>query len=742
MPGDGPLDDQVPTPLPQSPGGQEQPANSRGAQRRERMYAVLVTLGHQLSAADTDEAAARIIARVADTIFEWDSYALALYNTQDDLIRGVLYLDLVGGRRVEAAPKAPAIPPSEVARRTIVDGPQLILRTAASGNVVGSEPFGDTGRLSASLMFVPIRSGTTIVGILSVQSYLPQTYDHEDLMTLQVLADYCGGALVRIAAQAAQSESEAHFRMLFEHSPDAIFLIDPHDPSGAWPIVDCNDVAGKMNGYDRHELVGFSLNLLRTRPTDAVSDTTYLADLRNGRTLQFETENRRKDQTLVAIECSASYITVGGRNLVFEIDRDISERKLVEARLRLRDQISAALTESLEYQSILQRVAHLMVPAFADWCGIDMIQLDGTLQRIATADQDFNKDGLASKAAREFSAHPSMTHATLEVLRTSTPRLFPTIATRVAAIASDLAEAAQPEQIDRCSAMIVPLLARGRTLGAVVLATAQSARHFAQADLTFVQDLAARTALAVDNARLYREAQIAIGARDEFLSIAAHELRTPLTALYGYTQMLHDHTEKGEPLRAGDHKAVHIVFKQAERLNRLINTLLDLSRIETGHFSLSREPLDLVELIYLVVGEVLPILDQHTLTVELAPGTDALMIDGDAQRLEQVFLNLLQNAVKYSPGGGAILLRVERQPAWVQITVTDSGIGIHAVDQPHLFERFYRAHSAKANFVKGMGIGLYVVKEIVTRHGGTVEVSSKEWQGSIFTVHLPLLVDS
>ncbi len=84
-------------------------------------------------------------------------------------------------------------------------------------------------------------------------------------------------------------------------------------------------------------------------------------------------------------------------------------------------------------------------------------------------------------------------------------------------------------------------------------------------------------------------------------------------------------------------------------------------------------------------------------------------------------------------------MRVERQPAWVQITVADSGIGVQAVDQPHLFDRFYRARSAKANFVKGMGIGLYVVREIVTRHGGTVEVSSKEWQGSIFTVHLPLM---
>lgn len=180
-----------------------------------------------------------------------------------------------------------------------------------------------------------------------------------------------------------------------------------------------------------------------------------------------------------------------------------------------------------------------------------------------------------------------------------------------------------------------------------------------------------------------------------------------------------------------------MVVGQAQRLNRMIESLLDISRIQVGQFRLETAPLDLCTLVERVVTEVQPALERHTVTCT-HNGTP-LLVMGDALRLEQVIQNLLQNAVKYSPDGGAVRVHVERRNGEVALSVADDGIGIPQAAQELLFQRFYRAPNAEAQRMSGMGIGLYVVKEIVTLHGGRVEVASREGEGSIFTVTLPAL---
>jgi len=231
------------------------------------------------------------------------------------------------------------------------------------------------------------------------------------------------------------------------------------------------------------------------------------------------------------------------------------------------------------------------------------------------------------------------------------------------------------------------------------------------------------------------EAQEAVRIRDVFLSIAAHELRTPLTSLLGNAQLLLRRSEGAVHLTDRGVKPIRVIAEQAKRLNRMIMGLLEVSRIETGRLSIDRTPVDLSALARRIVDEVQPTLYHHIIDCQTPNG--AVVIEGDEVRLEQVVQNLLTNAIKYSPHGGPVIVRVEQHGQQARLQVTDLGIGIPRHEQPHVFQRFYRGSNADAQFLSGMGIGLYVVNEIVALHGGSVAVDSSEGTGSTFTVALP-----
>ena len=185
-----------------------------------------------------------------------------------------------------------------------------------------------------------------------------------------------------------------------------------------------------------------------------------------------------------------------------------------------------------------------------------------------------------------------------------------------------------------------------------------------------------------------------------------------------------------------NHRALEIIVEQSVRLNRMIAAMLDVGRIANSHLALDLALLDVVALARRVLAELQDTLTQHTLICS-DPGRP-LLVDGDALRLEQVLQNLLQNAVKYSPAGGVVRVQIDEQGPQVCIQVCDQGVGIPPEAIPHLFQRFYRVPRAANSAIDGLGIGLYVVKEIVTLHGGTISVESREGVGSTFTVTLPL----
>jgi PAS domain S-box-containing protein len=225
--------------------------------------------------------------------------------------------------------------------------------------------------------------------------------------------------------------------------------------------------------------------------------------------------------------------------------------------------------------------------------------------------------------------------------------------------------------------------------------------------------------------------------RDAFLTVLAHELRNPLTSLLGNAQLLLRRVQREGLLSGRDQRSLQVVVNQSERLNEMVSLQLDISRLHTGQLQIARAPVDVAALVRQVIEEVLPTLTTHNVTYS-GPDTP-LLVEGDALRLFQVLNNLIQNAIKYSPAGGSVQVQVERQDATVRVAVSDEGIGIPQAELPQLFQRFYRASNVDEGKMSGFGVGLYLVKEIVTLHGGTVDVVSEEGHGSTFLITLPRL---
>jgi signal transduction histidine kinase len=280
----------------------------------------------------------------------------------------------------------------------------------------------------------------------------------------------------------------------------------------------------------------------------------------------------------------------------------------------------------------------------------------------------------------------------------------------------------------------VPLLVEGRLIGVLQVGSLE-ARAFDVDDASLLQLVADRAALAVDHARLYREAQEAITARDEFLSVAAHELRTPMTSVRASAQLLLRQLDReGGPDQARLRQMLEIIEGQSDRLGRLVAQLLDVSRIQSGRLALEFEAVDLVGLVEGVADGVRSTAGGHTIAVRAPDRLDAHV---DPLRFEQVVTNLLDNAVKYSPDGQAIDVELS-QPASdiAKLTVTDRGDGVPPEYRERIFEPFYQAPSAGRS--KGLGLGLYITRQTVELHGGRIELESPPNGGTRFVVTVPI----
>ncbi|WPB72648.1 ATP-binding protein [Archangium violaceum] len=405
---------------------------------------------------------------------------------------------------------------------------------------------------------------------------------------------------------------------------------------------------------------------------------------------------------------------------------DVTERKKAEESQRFLAEASRILGESLELEETLTRLEHLDFHQSTNGCGFLLLEEDGSPERLS-ADVP---------PARAALLHAVLRHTVGEVLETGRPLLVPEVGEQhLRALAPDEEHLRQFREAPLVSYVVVPLVARGRIIGVIGYVSTRRESPFGQQELATVEELARRAALAIDNARLYQQAQDAIRARDELFSIAAHELRTPLNALHLKAQVLQRSLHKQPALEQDNRfgEGIQVIAQQADRLSRMIGNLLDISRIRVGQLQLEPEELNLASLVKDVVERMRESLgaagcELHMELTETAPG------QWDRMRLEQVVTNLLSNALKYGVGK-PIEVRVWEHERWVMLSVRDHGIGIPPDKLEHIFGRFERAVSGRQ--FAGLGLGLYVTRQIIDEHGGRIRVESHPGEGSTFTVELP-----
>jgi PAS domain S-box-containing protein len=546
--------------------------------------------------------------------------------------------------------------------------------------------------------------------------------------------------------------------------------------------------------------------------------------------------------------------------------QDMTERKNAEEQEHFLAKVSKLLVSTLDYQETLANIARLAVPQLADWFVVDLVDEHGQIELIEVDHRDPGKVQWAKELRKKYPVDPHAPTGAPNVVRTGHAELYAEITDdMLIASARDEEELAITRQIGFTSVMIVPLVARGKTLGAVTLVAAESGRRYNTADVALVEEVGRRVGVALDNAILYRQVQqsrdqldvilrgIADGItvqdvngtviytndiaahlsgfpsaevmlsmppatlmqalsrfvmkdeaglpltfeqlpgrralqgeknvqaiiqyydtvtgqtlwslvkaeplfnehggvqfavnvfvdlterkelelrKDEFISMASHELKTPVTSLKGFTQVLYRRFKK-----RGEEEPLSFLARmdgQLNKLTKLINDLLDLSKIQTGKLTVQEEAFDLAD----VVGDIVDTLQATSQTHQLVfEETTHLEVFGDKDRIEQVLINLLTNAIKYSPQADRVIIRVSAEHEQALVSVQDFGIGIAEANQQKIFERFYQVTDPMERTFPGLGIGLFISNEIIKQHHGRMWVISSKGEGATFYFTLPL----
>jgi predicted ATPase/signal transduction histidine kinase len=437
-------------------------------------------------------------------------------------------------------------------------------------------------------------------------------------------------------------------------------------------------------------------------------------------------------ERLTALELIAAQAAISLENTLL-LEREHEGRIEAEAagrRALVLAEATALMSSPPDYEGGLDALTHLCVRWLADWAVIDLAE-QGQVRRVAGAHRDPTNDQLLFELCERY---PARLDALTSVLESGAPRYLPDLTDeQIRGYCVDERHADLIRRLGTRSMLIVPLVARKVQLGTLRLASATPGR-FGAADVDLASEIGRRAAMAIDNARLLVETQRAVRLRDQFLSVASHELRTPITSLKLSVEHLRRAEASGRELSGNAlHGSLERVSHSTQRLQRLVDELLDVTRIEQGQLALWPTEVDLGKVVNNVAEQ---------LELDLAAAKCSLSIESrgptvgtwDGRRLEQVVTNLLSNAIKFG-AGRPIEVRVRNAGDVEELTVTDHGIGIDPARVAYVFDRFERAVSA-VNY-GGLGLGLYLARSIVEAHGGTIKVESQLGEGSTFTVRLP-----
>jgi len=411
---------------------------------------------------------------------------------------------------------------------------------------------------------------------------------------------------------------------------------------------------------------------------------------------------------------------------------DVTARRQMQERTQLLARAGEVLGSSLDYQHTLAQLTRLVVPGFADWCAVDLLDPSDTLVRVALRHLDPGKQWLGEALFARYPPRRDAMQGPWKVVRTGSVEYVRDITDEdLAAMAQDEVHLRLLRSLGLRSLLRVPLVARGETIGGLTLAFGEGDRHYECEDVELVTELARRVAAAVDNARLFAALQASDRRKDEFLATLAHELRNPLAPLRTGLALL----DAGATPEVATH-ARSIMNRQLQHMVRLIDDLLDLARVSQGRIELQRTRVSLATVLDAALEASAPLLDAAALRIVRQGDADDALLDGDLTRLAQVVTNVLNNAARFTPAGGEVTISTRRQNEDVLLCIADTGVGIAASQLEQVFEMFSRTGERGA---QGLGIGLTVSRRLVELHGGTMWAESDGIaRGSRFWVRLPL----
>lgn len=500
-------------------------------------------------------------------------------------------------------------------------------------------------------------------------------------------------------------------------------------------VLKANRAEAEQLGYAPGALTGKRWADFYADPAQAKN---LLARLQQGETV------RNAEVILKCADGSLKHARLDARPVIVEqalvrIDvetRDDTARRRAASHAQLLLEASTVLGSSLDYEETLPKVARLAVPGFADWCVIELAGDSGTSVAVEVAHVDPDKEELARALQRQYPLDPQGARGVSNVLRTGKSVLYETVdAQTLDALALDHHHRRLLEALGLGSLIVTPMISRGRTLGALTLACGPSGARYCQSEVGVAEGLAQRIAGAVDNARLYLEAREAVRTREQLLGIVSHDLKGPLSII------LMQCAEAVRSLQAGAsgetlRQDFGVIERSAMRMERLITDLLDFASLEAGKLSVDAQP-HLVRGLVAEVAESLNALAgkrRRQIDVDGIP-TD-LKVFCDRGRVLQVFVNLITNAIKFTPENGTVHLEAKMLEGEVRFSVRDTGVGIPEAELPHIFQMYWQKEPDRK---KGMGLGLYIARRLVEAHGGRIKVESRVGVGTTVSFTLPMV---